>query len=105
MKKPYYLQTRKEILPVPFDFDGRILIQTDELEVIHLVLKPGEIIGMHSQPIPVSFFVLAGEGILTIGSDTIQSQSEMMINVEPDVMRSWKNTGTDQLKLLVIKKL
>ena len=105
MTKLYAIHTRNETLPVPFDLDGRFLFRSETLELIHLILKSGEVIGMHSQPIPVTFFIFEGEGLLTVEKDVIQASREMMIEVQAGAMRSWRNTGEYPLKMLVIKQL
>jgi len=105
MPNGYQITHRKELEAVPFDLDGRFPYRSESLDLIHLILKSGEVVGTHSQPIPVSFYVLSGEGILTVGSDNIPAVADMMIDVEPHAMRSWRNTGEAPLKILVIKQL
>jgi len=89
---------------VPFNLDGRILHSSDELEIVHLTLAPREELGMHSQPIEVMFYVIEGDGILTIEQQRVEAYPGMMIGVSAGSMRSWFNDGQEELKLLVIKK-
>jgi len=88
---------------VPFNLDGRILYKGDRCELVHLTLQPGETLGLHDQPFDVVFHVLSGEGILMAGSEEIRAVASTTIEMKKGMLRGWKNTGEDKLKLLVIK--
>ena len=88
---------------VPFDLDGRILLTSDRCELIHLTLQAGETLALHNQPFDVIFFIIAGEGILLIGSHEIPVKSSTTVEIKTGVLRGWKNPGPSELKLLVIK--
>jgi quercetin dioxygenase-like cupin family protein len=103
------METRKihlnEAPKVPFKFDGKIMFTSDQIEVIHLTLKPGEQIGEHTQPFDVIFYVLAGQGNLTAGEENLQGIENTLIFVPAGTPRGWKNPGTVYFKELVIKEL
>jgi quercetin dioxygenase-like cupin family protein len=90
---------------VPFNLDGRIMFTSPKLEIIHLSLKPGEKIDPHLQPFDLVFYLLSGNGILDAGGEPVEGRENCAIFVPAGMPRGWKNTGTDDLNLLVIKDL
>ena len=101
----FKLTELKNAPAVPFKFDGKILFSSSTVEIIHLTLKPGESMEKHSQPFNVHFFVIEGNGTLEIGEEKIYPVSGTCIWVETGSMRKWSNTGTVDVKLLVIKEM
>ncbi len=90
---------------VPFDLDGYILHSEKQLELVHLVLKPGENLSEHKNPFDVIFYVVQGSGILTVENDSYALNANDTNKITSDKNRSWKNTGNQDLKILVIKLL
>ncbi len=90
---------------VPFDLEGKILFSEKRTEIIHLTLKPEEILEKHTNPFDVIFFVLEGKGLLITDDKTENHEHNSCIFLEKDVLRSWVNTTSVSLKLLVIKIL
>jgi quercetin dioxygenase-like cupin family protein len=88
---------------VPFSLDGRKLFTSEHLEIIHLILQPGEGMEPHSQPMDVVFFVLEGTGTLTVANDPIEAAANTTIYVKSGVQRGWANFGSDSLRILVNK--
>ncbi len=90
---------------VPIDIDARKMLVRKECELIHLSLKPGEVLAVHSNPFDVAFYTLAGTGELTIGEETRIMTPDSVVEVAAGEMRGWKNTGSDELRVLVLKVL
>ena len=90
---------------VPFKLDGRIMFSSPWTEVIHLTLKPGEMMDPHTQPFDVVFYVLEGTGILRAGEEKIEASADTSIWVEEGTERCWTNQGEKSLRILVIKEL
>jgi quercetin dioxygenase-like cupin family protein len=98
--------TKLENAPqVPFKFDGRIMFSSDQLELIHLSLKPGEKMEPHSQPFDVVFYVLAGNGILELAAQSVDGTPGTCIQIPAGMQRGWKNSGNDEFRILVVKDL
>ncbi len=93
----------EETPKVPFNFDGRILFKSDKFEVVHLVLKPGEYLDPHIQPMDVVFFVMEGKGSLLIGKEVVEIPENTTIHVKSGILRAWPNTGKRPLRILVSK--
>ena len=90
---------------VPFNIDGKIMHSSDKLEVVHLILKPGEKIGKHLQPFDVVFFILSGEATLETDQETVEVKENTSIFVPAGMPRGWNNNGPADFKILVIKDL
>lgn len=88
---------------VPFKLDGRVMFTGPDIELIHLTLKPGAKLELHSNPFDVVFFVLAGSGKLNIESEACALKANDTIEVKKGVMRAWENDSTADLKILVVK--
>jgi mannose-6-phosphate isomerase-like protein (cupin superfamily) len=88
---------------VPFKLDGRILYTSDNYELVHLTLQPGEGMEMHTQPMDVVFFVIEGTGILAIGDEVVEVTENMTVHVSRGMSRAWSNHGDAALRLLVNK--
>lgn len=90
---------------IPFDLDGHILHSENQIEIIHLLLKPGEILTEHKNPFDVIFFVTEGNGTITVENKSFEMTKNDTTKVTSDKNRGWKNNSTDDLRLLVIKLL
>lgn len=88
---------------VPFDLDGRIMFSSEKVEMIHLTLFPGDELVPHSNPFDVVFYVLEGEGILTLGDEMMIMNENQTIDVAKDLQRGWRNVSDEILRLLVVK--
>jgi len=88
---------------VPFKLAGYILHSEKPVELVHLLLKPGEKLESHKNPFDVVFFVIEGSGLLTINDEKKQLKSSDTIKVTSEHLRSWENNTQTDLRLLVIK--
>ncbi|MDD4457879.1 MAG: cupin domain-containing protein [Syntrophotalea acetylenica] len=88
---------------VPVPFDARIMHNSGPVEVIHILLRPGETVPLHDNPFDVLFYVLEGRGELTIEDEVQQVGGDSLIEIRTGTLRGWKNTGTEPVRLLVIK--
>lgn len=90
---------------VPINIDARKMLVRKECELIHLTLKPGEVLEVHTNPFDVAFYTLAGTGELVVGKETKTVTPDTVIEVAAGEMRGWKNTGSADLRVLVLKVL
>jgi quercetin dioxygenase-like cupin family protein len=90
---------------VPFNLDGRIMFSSEKLELIHLTLKQGEGMDLHTQPFDVVFFVISGKGKLRLENDAVEGLPGTCIHVPAGVKRGWKNESSDIFSVLVVKDL
>ncbi|HNW75893.1 MAG TPA: cupin domain-containing protein [Bacteroidales bacterium] len=99
----HFITSLESAPPVQGTLDGRILFTSDRFEVVHLTLKPGEGMELHSMPFEVVFFVREGEGTLRIEEERLHAIAGDCIHVEHGVKRGWKNNSDQLLKVLVLK--
>lgn len=90
---------------VQVPFDARIMHSDGPLEVIHILLQPGEGVPPHDNPFDVIFYVLEGQGELTIGDQNKQVAADSLIAIPSGTLRGWKNVSTAPTRLLVVKLL
>jgi len=100
---PYKVYLLEDALKIPFNPDGKILFTSEKMELVHLTLTPGKGMEKHSQPFDVVFFVLEGKGNIEIGSEQVLVKTNTCIHVGKGTLRKWSNTGSSDLKILVIK--
>jgi quercetin dioxygenase-like cupin family protein len=90
---------------VPFKVDGRIMLTSEKLEIVHLTLPPGDKMEPHTQPFDVAFFVISGNGELFADEKTIPGNPGDCIQIPAWKLRSWSNNGQSEFRVLVIKQL
>jgi len=90
---------------VPIQIDARKMLIRRDCELIHLSLQPGEVLETHTNPFDVAFYVLAGEGDLVVGTETRRIGADTVIEIPAGEMRGWTNSGTEVLRVLVVKLL
>lgn len=90
---------------VPFSLEAFILHSEEKVELVHLMLKPGEELTEHKNPFDVLFFVAEGSGILSIDGKEWHLKTNDVTKVNSDQNRGWKNNSDQNLRLLVIKLL
>ena len=86
-------------------FDAWKIHTGDRTEIVRVKLAPGEMIDHHVNPVTVFFYVLEGEGELTVGEEQLQMAKDDSIRVENGLNRKWENSGGVPLEILVIKQI
>jgi len=87
----------------PHDVDARMLYDTENAQVVHIVLKPGEKLRKHITPVDVIFYVLEGKGIVEIGEEREEVGTDTLIDSPANAPHCWYNENTENLRFLVIK--
>lgn len=90
---------------IPYEFDARKMWKTETTELVRLVIPPGKNMHSHDNPFDVIFYVMKGSGELTVEDEVLALNSESCTQVEAGKNRAWKNPGTDDLIILVVKLL
>jgi len=72
-------------------------------ELVNLVIHPKGMVPEHSLPVPATFFVVSGNGNLTINTQEFQVEAGDVIEIAPNEVRRWENPFNYPLELLVIK--
>ncbi|MEZ4484792.1 MAG: cupin domain-containing protein [Syntrophotaleaceae bacterium] len=90
---------------IPINIAAHKLFGSVRNELIHLCFKPGEVLEKHKNPFDVIFYVLEGSGTLEVDDQSFSVGADTVIDVAASQMRGWTNTGTTDLRILVIKVL
>jgi mannose-6-phosphate isomerase-like protein (cupin superfamily) len=62
---------------------------------------PGELVPLHTHTVEEVLTVIGGEGIATVGSETVPIKSDMSIVVPPGTPHGYRNTGAGPLRLVI----
>ncbi len=88
---------------VGFNVDGRKMFTSSKVEIIHLDLKFGEVVEMHSNPFDVAFYILEGAGIIETPDEQITVEPDMCIEISAAEPRMIRNIGVESLRVLAVK--
>jgi quercetin dioxygenase-like cupin family protein len=95
----------KNAAKVPFNIEGHKMYTGESVEIIHLNMKPGEVLEMHSNPVDVVFYLIDGKGtFITEAAETI-IEKDSCFRINAGLLRGWKNNSNIDLKILVFKIL
>jgi len=83
--------------------EAKLLLKSNDFEIIHLTLKIDEVLYKHNNPFEVTFYILQGKGTITINDKSFTLKKDELINVKPNNDRTWKNTGKENLRILILK--
>jgi mannose-6-phosphate isomerase-like protein (cupin superfamily) len=89
--------------PNPHGVDARSLSDTDNAQVSHITLQPGQSLKKHITPVDVVFYVLQGRGIVEIGDEQHDVGPDVLIESPARIPHRWTNQSKDILRFLVIK--
>ena len=87
------------------EFDAWKLMELENTAIIRINMKAGHSVAEHVNEKTVVFYVLRGEGKLTIDGQSFHPVEGDSIKVEKGKMRSWTVLGNAALELLVVKFL
>jgi quercetin dioxygenase-like cupin family protein len=86
-------------------FEARKLVTLPGLELVHMVLEPGQSVPAHALPITVLFYVLSGTGTLAVDGRAEALGPDTLALVPAHSQRGWTNHGSESLRLLVVKQM
>lgn len=82
---------------------GLLLAQNTAAEFVELTLLKGGSVPAHSLEIPVSFYIVEGEGTVSVDGGKFAAGAGDMVFSKAGSVRELTNTGDGDLKVLVIK--
>ena len=83
---------------------GYLLAQTENNDFVELHINSNGIVPAHSLPINVTFYVVSGNGVLSISDKQFKASQGDVLHVNKNAERAWENPYSQPLKLLVIKQ-
>lgn len=89
--------------PNPHGVDARSISDTENAQVVHITLQPGEALKKHITPVDVVFYVLQGRGVVEIGEERAEVGVDTLIESPAKIAHRWLNESEGPLRILVIK--
>ncbi len=97
----------KENKIAPFDNPHKVkaqkLLERDDISVNLITLEKGEGLKLHKTPVDVLFFILEGKGIVEIGDEKEEVETNDLIESPANIPHRLENTGDKTFKFLVLK--
>jgi mannose-6-phosphate isomerase-like protein (cupin superfamily) len=93
------VQTKKN----PHGVDVRKIHENDDVQVIHLLLKPGEKLKPHKTPVNVFFYVVEGTGIVEVGEEKKTVSVDDIVDSPKDIPHCLYNESENNFRVLVVK--
>ena len=93
------IETSKNSLGV----EAKKIHDNENVQVVHMLLKPGESLKKHTTPVDVFFYVLEGEGIVEIGDEKQKVSKDMLVDSPKNIPHCLYNEGTEIFRVLVVK--
>ncbi len=79
------------------------LYDTENAQVVHIALEPGESLIKHITPVDVFFYVLEGTGVVEIGEEKKTVERDVLIDSPAKIPHCWYNESDSVLRFLVVK--
>lgn len=81
------------------------LYNDPRLTIMHITLEPGACLKAHSAPVDVVFYVLDGEGLVTIGDETQEVCRDSTIESPKNIIHGLENNSKDKIFRVMIVKI
>ena len=94
-----------EATKVPHDLEGYIIHSSSTLEVIHLCVKPGQVIAQHPNHADAVVSIVSGEVYLNMGDIDTRLALYDVAEIEKNANRDFTNKGTSDARLIIMKKI
>ncbi|MBW1783614.1 MAG: cupin domain-containing protein, partial [Deltaproteobacteria bacterium] len=65
------------------------LYDTENAQVVHITLEPGESLKKHITPVDVFFYVLEGKGVVEIGEEKREVEKDTLVNSPAKIPHCW----------------
>lgn len=87
----------------PHQVQAKKIFESDKTTVIHMMLKPGEILKSHITPVDVLFYILQGEPDIEIGDERIKVSADSIVESPAKIPHCVYNETENIARFLVIK--
>ncbi|MEA1985661.1 MAG: cupin domain-containing protein [Euryarchaeota archaeon] len=76
---------------------------SEQVQVMHISLKPGESLKKHTTPTNVFFYILEGKGIVEIGEEEKEVVQDSLIESPANIPHLLRNDSDETFRFLVVK--
>jgi mannose-6-phosphate isomerase-like protein (cupin superfamily) len=87
----------------PHGVEAKKIHDNENVEVVHMLLKPGESLKKHTTPVDVFFYILEGVGIVEIGNEKQIVNKDMLVDSPKNIPHCLYNEGKEIFRVLVVK--
>jgi quercetin dioxygenase-like cupin family protein len=87
----------------PHGVEAKKIHDNENVQVVHMVLNPGESLKKHTTPVDVFFYVLEGEGIVEIGNEKQIVNKDTLVDSPKNIPHCLYNEGKEIFRVLVVK--
>ncbi|MHA1409872.1 MAG: cupin domain-containing protein [Candidatus Odinarchaeia archaeon] len=90
-------------IPNPHKVEVKKIYDTENAQVMHITLKPGESLKRHVTPVDVFFYILEGKGVIEIGNEEKEVEADTLIESPAKIPHCIYNRSGENLRVLVVK--
>jgi len=87
----------------PHGVEAKKIHENENVQVVHILLNPGESLKKHTTPVDVFFYVLEGEGFVEIGNEKQNVWKDLLIDSPKNIPHCLYNKGSEIFRVLVVK--
>ncbi len=95
--------TKLGIANNPHGVQATKMYDTDDAQIMHLLLKAGESLKEHITPVDVAFYVLEGRPTILVGEEKIQVKKDDIVESPKDIPHCIYNETDEIIRVLVMK--
>jgi quercetin dioxygenase-like cupin family protein len=93
----------KSIIENPHNLDAREVYHHKYAQIMHMQLKPGQIVEPHSSPVDIVFVILEGEVEIQIDKEKQIVKTDAIIHSPANLLHGLENCTKDFARIMVIK--
>ncbi|MBT3168244.1 MAG: cupin domain-containing protein [Candidatus Cloacimonetes bacterium] len=95
--------TKLGIANNPHGVQATKMYDTDDAQIMHLLLKAGESLKEHITPVDVAFYILEGSPTILVGEEKIQVKKDDIVESPKDIPHCIYNETDEVIRVLVMK--
>lgn len=92
-----------EAARTPRKIEVRKVLRKKDVQVVYLKFKPGEELPLHTTKVDVFFYVIEGQGKVTVGGEQEMVKEKEIVFSPADIPHALENVGESLFKVLVVK--
>jgi mannose-6-phosphate isomerase-like protein (cupin superfamily) len=82
---------------------AKAMYSAPEAMIVHIEVQPGGFVAQHPTPVDMEFFVLEGEGLFSLGEESVVAGPGCLIPSPRGIPHGMRNPGPGPLRVLAIK--
>lgn len=87
----------------PHKVDARQIYNRDAVQIMHIILEPGQSLKPHKTPVDAVFYILEGTATVYIGDESEKFDADSLIESPKEIMHYISNEGSGTARIMVIK--